>query len=87
MAIRAVLFDWGGTLVRDDSLVVGAPAAVVASREAAASGSALLLTACVWLPAALLAVATVSVPGVVSATSSALTVSPAPAPTARTPAL
>lgn len=31
MAIRAVLFGWGGTLVRDDSLVVGAPAAVVAN--------------------------------------------------------
>ncbi len=26
MAIRAVLFDWGGTIVRDDSLVFGAPA-------------------------------------------------------------
>ncbi|MGE0601918.1 MAG: HAD family hydrolase [Dehalococcoidia bacterium] len=31
MAIRGVLFDWGGTIVRDDSLVVGAPAAAVAS--------------------------------------------------------
>lgn len=30
MAIRAVLFDWGGTIVRDDSVVVGAPAAAVA---------------------------------------------------------
>lgn len=30
MAIRAVLFDWGGTIVRDDSLVFGAPAAAVA---------------------------------------------------------
>ncbi|MGE3076544.1 MAG: HAD family hydrolase [Dehalococcoidia bacterium] len=31
MAIRGVLFDWGGTIVRDDSLIVGAPAAAVAS--------------------------------------------------------
>ena len=31
MAIRGVLFDWGGTIVRDDSLLVGAPAAAVAS--------------------------------------------------------
>lgn len=30
MAIRAVLFDWGGTIVRDDSLVFTAPAAAVA---------------------------------------------------------
>lgn len=30
MAIRAVLFDWGGTIVRDDSLVFSAPAAAVA---------------------------------------------------------
>ncbi len=30
MAIRAVLFDWGGTVVRDDSLKLGAPAAAVA---------------------------------------------------------
>lgn len=30
MAIRAVLFDWGGTVVRDDSLAAGAPAAAVA---------------------------------------------------------
>lgn len=29
MAIRGVLFDWGGTLVRDDSLRPGAAAAVV----------------------------------------------------------
>lgn len=31
MAIRAVLFDWGGTIVRDDSVVLGAPAAAVAA--------------------------------------------------------
>lgn len=31
MAIRGVLFDWGGTIVRDDSLLVGAPCAAVAS--------------------------------------------------------
>ena len=31
MAIRAVLFDWGGTIVRDDSLVIGAPTAAVAA--------------------------------------------------------
>lgn len=30
MTIRAVLFDWGGTLVRDDALVVGSPAGAVA---------------------------------------------------------
>lgn len=30
MAIRTVLFDWGGTLVRDDAMGLGAPAAVVA---------------------------------------------------------
>jgi HAD superfamily hydrolase (TIGR01509 family) len=30
VSIRAVLFDWGGTLVRDDSLVVTAPTAAVA---------------------------------------------------------
>ena len=30
MAIRAVLFDWDGTLVRSDWLVAGAPAAAVA---------------------------------------------------------
>ncbi len=30
MTIRAVLFDWGGTLVRDDSLVVTRPAGAVA---------------------------------------------------------
>lgn len=30
MAIRAVLFDWGGTIVRDDSLVVTTPCASVA---------------------------------------------------------
>lgn len=30
MTIRAVLFDWGGTIVRDDSVVLGAPAAAVA---------------------------------------------------------
>lgn len=29
MATRAVLFDWGGTLVRDDSLNLGVPAAAV----------------------------------------------------------
>lgn len=29
MTTRAVLFDWGGTLVRDDSLNLGAPAAAV----------------------------------------------------------
>ena len=38
--------------------------------------------ACVWLPVLELVVAAVRVPGVVSATSSALTVIPAPAPTA-----
>ncbi len=31
MAIRAVIFDWGGTLVRDDTLVLGAPSAAVAA--------------------------------------------------------
>ena len=31
MAIRGVLFDWGGTIVRDDSLILGAPCAVVAA--------------------------------------------------------
>lgn len=31
MAIRGVLFDWGGTLVRDDSLRPGAAAAAVAN--------------------------------------------------------
>ncbi len=31
MAIRAVLFDWGGTIVRDDSVVLGAPASAVAA--------------------------------------------------------
>jgi putative hydrolase of the HAD superfamily len=31
VAIRGVLFDWGGTIVRDDSLVFGAPCAAVAS--------------------------------------------------------
>ena len=31
MAIRGVLFDWGGTIVRDDSLFVGAPTAAVAA--------------------------------------------------------
>lgn len=31
MGIRAVLFDWGGTVVRDDSLVLGAPSAAVAN--------------------------------------------------------
>ncbi|MBA4179993.1 MAG: hypothetical protein C0506_05330 [Anaerolinea sp.] len=30
MAVRAVLFDWDGTLVRSDSFVLGAPAAAVA---------------------------------------------------------
>lgn len=30
VTIRAVLFDWGGTLVRDDSLVVTAPTTAVA---------------------------------------------------------
>lgn len=29
MAIRAVLFDWGGTLVRDDSITTGRPAQAV----------------------------------------------------------
>lgn len=31
MAIRAVLFDWGGTIVRDDTLLLGAPSAAVAA--------------------------------------------------------
>ena len=31
LAIRAVLFDWGGTVVRDDSLILGAPVAAVAA--------------------------------------------------------
>ncbi len=31
MAIRAVLFDWGGTIVRDDALTIGAPSAAVAA--------------------------------------------------------
>ncbi|MEO8541359.1 MAG: HAD family hydrolase [bacterium] len=31
MGIRAVLFDWGGTVVRDDSLKIGAPAGAVAA--------------------------------------------------------
>jgi putative hydrolase of the HAD superfamily len=30
MTIRAVLFDWGGTLVRDDTMVVTSPTAAVA---------------------------------------------------------
>ncbi len=30
MSFRAVLFDWGGTLVRDDALVASSPAAAVA---------------------------------------------------------
>lgn len=29
MAIRAVLFDWGGTIVRDDRVTVAAPAAAI----------------------------------------------------------
>ena len=40
---------------------------------------------CVWLPDALLPVDALNVPGVVSATSSALTVRPRPAPTESTP--
>jgi hypothetical protein len=43
------------------------------------------VTACEWLPLALFVLDTVSVPGVVSATSSAFTVMPRPAPTASTP--
>jgi len=30
MSIRGVLFDWGGTIVRDDALVLGTPSAAVA---------------------------------------------------------
>jgi putative hydrolase of the HAD superfamily len=31
VAIRGVLFDWGGTIVRDDSLVFGAPGAAISA--------------------------------------------------------
>src|SRR5690606_32227336 len=65
---------------------VNPPAAVDARMRAVAPGLLLLVMACVWLPLALLEEDTVSVPGVVSATSSALTVMPLPAPTASTPA-
>lgn len=30
MALRAVLFDWGGTIVRDDRVTLGAPSAAIA---------------------------------------------------------
>ncbi len=41
MTIRTVLFDWGGTLVRDDSVRIGAPAAVVVEYVASRMGAPL----------------------------------------------
>jgi putative hydrolase of the HAD superfamily len=41
VTIRVVLFDWGGTLVRDDAMRLGAPAAVVADYVANRMATAL----------------------------------------------
>jgi len=41
VVIRAVLFDWGGTLIRDDALAFGAPSAAVARHLEARFGGAI----------------------------------------------
>jgi putative hydrolase of the HAD superfamily len=41
MAIRAVLFDWGGTIVRDDTVLPGVPAPAVAAYLSKSLGTAL----------------------------------------------
>jgi len=41
MAIRAVLFDWGGTIVRDDRITLGAPSAAIADYARTHLGTAI----------------------------------------------